>query len=184
MPTPTAKTALKLPNAQPILKNALSYILGFEGLTPTWRKEYDQVAAWLEDTKGRGLFLAGDCGLGKSILGRYVIPAIFLKYHRRVISVYDMRQANTKLDEILNDRLISLDDVGTEDIANTYGNKRMAFAEIMDAAEKNNKLVIVTTNLNADGIVEKYGARVMDRILKTTVRVKFTGKSLRLQNPQ
>jgi DNA replication protein DnaC len=72
-----------------------------------------------------------------------------------------------------------LDDIGTEDIAVSFGNKRAAFSEIMDAAEKKGKLVIITTNLQKEEIVQRYKERVYDRIISTTKRIKFSGNSLR-----
>lgn len=179
MPLPRAKTELRVENAKQIMQNALKYFLSFEKCDPIWRKEYDLVADWLTNTQGRGLLMYGDCGLGKSILGRYVIPAILLKYCRKVVTVYSMNDVNKDIDSVLSKPILSLDDVGTEDISAVYGNKRQAFSEIMDDVERNGKLIIISTNLNDSGIREKYNDRVMDRIMATTTRVKFTGKSLR-----
>ena len=39
--------------------------------------EYDTVVRWLSDTKGKGLFLIGNCGRGKSIIVTGVLPLIF-----------------------------------------------------------------------------------------------------------
>jgi DNA replication protein DnaC len=49
----------------------------------------------------------------------------------------------------------------------------------MDMAEKKSKLVIVTSNYQKDQLIDRYGIRVLDRIIATTFRVKFTGKSFR-----
>ena len=38
---------------------------------------YDEIIDWMIDTRGRGLVLMGECGLGKSTILNYVIPAIF-----------------------------------------------------------------------------------------------------------
>ena len=55
----------------------------------------------------------------------------------------------------------------------------MAFAEIVDQAEKKGKLLIISTNLNKDKLIEMYGERVFDRLCKLTKRILFTGKSMR-----
>ncbi len=68
-----------------------------------------------------------------------------------------------------------LDDIGTEEVSNVYGNKRLAFAEIMDSAEKYGKLVIVSSNLTVAEIKKRYGDRVLDRVVATTKRVLFEG---------
>ncbi|WP_044215348.1 hypothetical protein [Dysgonomonas gadei] len=64
-------------------------------------------------------------------------------------------------------------------LSNVFGNRRMAFAEVMDAAEKHGKLLIISTNLPVDDIRKRYGDRVLDRIKSTTTRILFEGESLR-----
>lgn len=176
---PNNLDSLKLADAENILRNALAYYLSFQNRNLLWLEEYSKVADWLSDNKGRGLFLYGNCGRGKSLLGRYVIPAIYLKYFRKVVSTYDVQEMNKNLDEVLKKAFISLDDIGTEEAVNTYGNKRMAFAEIMDAVEKESKIVIISSNLSEKELLDTYGDRVLDRIKSTTTRIAFNGKSLR-----
>lgn len=176
---PNSLNSLKLADAENILRNALAYYLSFQNRNLLWLEEYSKVADWLSDNKGRGLFLYGNCGRGKSLLGRYVIPAIYLKYFRKVVSTYDVQEMNKNLDEVLKKAFISLDDIGTEEAVNTYGNKRMAFAEIMDAVEKESKIVIISSNLSEKELLDTYGDRVLDRIKSTTTRIAFNGKSLR-----
>lgn len=179
MPLPAEKVFVQIPNAKTILENCFKYFLSFQNAEFVWQHEYDEVVKWLENNQGRGLFLFGDCGRGKSLLSRYVIPAILLKYRKRVVAVYDIQEMNAKIDEVLKKHLISLDDIGTEELSVNYGNKRLAFAEIMDSVEKQGKLVIVSTNLKKDAIIERYGERIYDRIISTTHRIEFKGNSLR-----
>ena len=96
------------------------------------------------------------------------------------MSVFDIQDMNRDIDLVLSKHIISLDDIGTEEVSIKYGERRMAFAEVMDAAEKHGKLVIVSTNLNESELKERYGDRVLDRIKATTSRILFTGKSLRI----
>ena len=175
MPVPKQRHRIAIDNSKEIMKNTLQYFVGFEGKNAEWIEQYDQVADWLSDSKGRGLFMYGDCGLGKSLLGRYVLPAIILKYSRKVVSVYSMSEVNKLIDQVISMPFISLDDVGVEEVINDFGNKRSAFAEIIDEVEKKGKMIIISTNLQ----VRKYGDRIMERIISTTYRVKFYGKSLR-----
>lgn len=179
MKTPTEKVLIRIPGADQILRNALKYFIGLENRNAEWLPEYKQIVEWLENNEGRGLFLYGNCGRGKTVLAQYVIPAILLKYSRKVVVSYDAQQMNLKLDEVLQKKIIGIDDVGTEDILNSFGNKRLAFLEVIDAAEKYGKLLIITSNLNQEQLIEKYGDRAMDRIISTTKRVLFSGKSLR-----
>ena len=179
MKLPNDKVYISVPNARTVLRNAMSYFLSLERRQAAWLPEYEKVAAWLSSNNGRGPFLFGNCGRGKSILCRFALPAILLKYCRKVVTVLDIQDMNRDIDLALSKRIVSLDDIGTEELSVKYGERRMAFAEIMDAAEKRGNLVIVSTNLGSKEIAERYGDRVLDRILSTTARVLFTGKSFR-----
>ena len=179
MPLPCQKVLVQIPSAEKVLQEAMAHFLEAEGRRMQWLPEYEKVAGWLAGNRGKGLFLYGNCGRGKSLLCRYALPAIMLGYCRRVVSVFDMHQMNSDIDLVLSKHIISLDDVGTEDVSNVYGNKRMAFAEVIDAAEKYGKLLIISTNLPVEDIRRRYGDRVLDRIKSTTTRVLFEGESLR-----
>lgn len=179
MRVPDEKISISIDNAKEILTNALKYFISLENRESVWLPEYEDVADWLNDNQGRGLFLYGNCGRGKTVLARYVIPAILLKYDRKVVNCFDAQEMNTNLDEVLKKKIVCIDDIGTEEISVSYGNKRLAFLEVVDAAEKHGKLLIITSNLNQEQLVQKYGDRTMDRIISTTKRVLFKGKSLR-----
>ncbi len=179
LPTGANTVRFQVPNAKELLRESMEHFVGKEGKKLKWLKPYDDVAEWLSDNKGKGLFLYGNVGQGKSIIGRLAIPSILLLSQRKVVKVYDVNLMNSKLDEVKQIRMISLDDIGTEAIINAYGNKRSAFSEIMDNAEKTGQLVIISTNLDKEELIEKYGDRVFDRIIATTKRVLFKGESLR-----
>lgn len=179
MKLPSDKVYFNIPNSREVLYSAIRYFVSLEKKEAVWLPEYERVAGWLSGNDGRGLFMYGNCGRGKSILCRYALPAILLKYAGKVVSVFDIQDMNKDVDLVLSKHIISLDDIGTEEISIKYGERRMAFAEIMDAAEKHGKLVIVSTNLSVDDLRERYGDRVLDRIKATTTRVLFKGESLR-----
>lgn len=179
MRIPDEKINISIDGAKEILTNALKYFISLENREYVWLPEYEKISEWLNDNNGRGLFMHGDCGRGKTVLARYVIPAILLKYDRKVVNCFDAQEMNTNLDEVLKKKIVCIDDIGTEEISVNYGNKRLAFLEVVDAAEKHGKLLIITSNLNKEQLVQKYGDRTMDRIISTTKRVLFKGKSLR-----
>lgn len=181
MPLPQDKVFINCKIDKKIMQEYISHFIGRQA---EWISAYDEVLKWLNGNEGKGLFMFGDLGLGKTILAKYVIPALILSKHNKVVRYFDMNHANKHLDDVLRCKIIALDDVGTEEEAVSFGNRRTAFAEVMDAAEKESKLVIISTNLNAQMLREKYGDRVMDRILSTTRRVLFEGKSFRKVNPE
>ena len=167
---------LRVPNARNVL---------FEGLksvteNPKWIKPYDKIVDWMEDNKGKGLLAMGQCGLGKTLICYKILPAVFLKYAGKVLTLFDATELNKHLDDVLSCKLVCIDDLGIEDtVIITYGNKRIPFAELVDAAEKKDKLLVITTNLNVEEIRDRYGERVMDRLRAVTTPVLFTGKSMR-----
>jgi len=179
MKIPVEREIIQISGAKTILENCFKYFLSFKNVDFFWQPEYDEIVNWLENNNGLGLFLYGSCGRGKSMLARYVIPAIILKYCKKIIYCYDSQEMNAKLDFVLEKRMISIDEIGVEGISVDYGNKRDAFFEVMDAVEKYGKLIIVSTNLSGDEIIKKYGERVFERIIATTKQVEFKGKSLR-----
>jgi DNA replication protein DnaC len=179
MAAPAERVHIRIPDAGSVLMELMSRFIALEGRRAVWLKEYDKVAEWLSDNRGQGLLLCGNCGNGKSVLSRLVIPAILLKYEKRVVSVYDAQKMNSQIDEVMDRRLLSLDDIGTEGESVEYGNRRMAFPEIVDMAEKKGKLLIVSSNLRGRELKERYGERLLDRIISTMRVVEFNGKSMR-----
>lgn len=174
------------------LIRAMEFLLLYEKKELVWLPEYDQVVDWLSDTQGKGLFLYGDCGLGKTLLASQAIPMLFKMYFdekldffpaTKLCHTYEKPWADTRywIDYFLRSGKLNLiiDDVGTEFQLNDYGTKREPFAELMDEAQRRKSLLIITSNLTIDQIESRYGTRTLDRIKQTTRRIKFSGNSLR-----
>lgn len=170
------KVRICIPNAKQLLIDGLRY---FEGYKAIWLPEYEEVANWLVDNQYRGLLCYGNCGRGKSLICWKIIPLLINHYCRKIVSCYDAQQMNADIDSVKANHLIYIDDIGLENVSIKYGEKRLAFSEIVDEAEKRGKLLIVTTNLSLDELAQKYGERTMDRLVAITKRVKFIGESLR-----
>ena len=170
------KVQISIPNPKELLWSGLRH---FEGDNARWLREYEDVARWLENNEGKGLLCYGNCGRGKSLICWKIIPVLIHNRYKKVISCYDAQQMNADIDEVKSKHLIYIDDIGTENFSIKYGEKRLAFSEIVDEAEKRGKLLIVTTNLSLKEIEQKYGERTMDRLVAITKRVKFLGESLR-----
>ena len=172
------KVSIHIDNAKLLLCNGLKYYCG-EG--SVWQPEYEEVAEWLTDNKGRGLWLCGECGRGKTLIGAKILPVLFNFYHfpRKTISLYDAKGLNSKFDDIVKKHIIYIDDVGKESVDVNYGNRNLRFPDIVDEAEKKGKLLMFTTNLSQEKMVEKYGERTVDRLRAITKKIVFRGKSLR-----
>jgi DNA replication protein DnaC len=179
MKLPNQPLSVRIPEAKRHLAEALTLFVGHEGRTFQWLPEYDEVADWLTDNHGLGLMLQGNCGRGKTLLCHYVIPYLLLTHQNMVVRAYNIQEMNRNIDDLFRLHAVSLDDIGTEEASVHYGARRIAFAEIIDSAEKTGQLVIFSTNLDIRPLTDRYGARIIDRLSKLTRQVIFAGPSLR-----
>jgi DNA replication protein DnaC len=167
---------LHVPNAVLALRATMEYFVGKDFV---WLPEYDQVAEWLDNNRGRGLCLYGNNGTGKTILVKKVIPALIFRYCGKIVSCFNYFDLNANADTAINRRFVSIDDVGLETEGINFGNKRWVFPEVMDIAEKRKNIVIFSSNLNGQGFSDKYGVRTFERIVATTKRIEFNHSSFR-----
>jgi len=137
---------------------------------------YDEIIDWLVDTRGRGLMLMGECGLGKSTILNFVIPAIFRTKTNKVLRSIPAKEL-AAVDKNVAPFII-IDDLGTESIKNDYGTKIDAVADAISYAEDSSKTLLITTNLSPQGLKTRYDERTLDRLRKCKV-VIIKGKSFR-----
>ena len=137
---------------------------------------YDEIIDWLVDTRGRGLMLMGECGLGKSTILNFVIPAIFRTKTNKVLKSIPAKELAAVERNVAP--FIIIDDLGTESIKNDYGTKIDAVADAISYAEDSSKTLLITTNLSPQGLKTRYDERTLDRLRKCKV-VIIKGKSFR-----
>ena len=137
---------------------------------------YDEIIDWLVDTRGRGLMLMGECGLGKSTILNYVIPAIFRTKTNKVLRSVPAKELAAVERNVAP--FIIIDDLGTESIKNDYGTKIDAVADAISYAEDSSKTLLITTNLSGKSLKERYDERTLDRLRKCKV-VVIKGDSFR-----
>lgn len=139
-------------------------------------QEHQEIIEWMCNTNGKGLALVGSCGRGKSSILMGVLPIIFRVKYELVL---------TPINNINEEKLITkrwaycVDDIGVEPVKNDYGEKTFVFSDIMNDAENRLKPVFFSTNLTGMQIIERYGNRTMDRIVRLCKIVKFQGESFR-----
>ena len=174
-----------IPDAKLRMEKGLSYFLG---ASAQWLPCYDQVADWLSDNKGRGLLCVGTSGLGKTVICEKILPVI-LGQKVATVNAQDLRG---RLDELMNERIVIIDDLGKEDLKH-YGQTDRSFFKLCDAAEQRGILLVITTNLATTpkpqgwdkswpyptSIQERYGNEVISRLRATTHAVRFEGPDLR-----
>ena len=175
---------INIPDAEQRLRAGLDYFVRQftcgETQHAQWHEEnYRPIVQWMTHNHGRGLLLTGTCGLGKTLIGKYIIPILIRDTTRRIVNIFTARDLQARPDEIMQYHLIYIDDIGTENTTNIFGNKRQPLAELVDIAEQTGKLLILTTNLNGKELRAKYGDRTIDRLKAVTTYITLTGKSLR-----
>ena len=139
--------------------------------------EYNHVISWLSDTEGKGLFMIGNCGRGKSVILTGVLPLIFNAKIGKILKPIPARKLHTVTE--YKTPFIVVDDIGTEEIINDYGTKIDAVENAIFEAEDDLKLLLLTSNLDAKAIKERYGERIYDRIKRLCKVVFMKGESLR-----
>lgn len=174
---------LRVVGAREFLLRGLHYFLGDNA---KWVKGYDGVVDWMTDNKRRGLVVLGANGLGKSIICYEILP-VYFEYYEKARKVYRTRACDlhnvvkTQADyyTLLASDVIVIDDFGVEDLTNDFGQKSDTLSNVIDIAERNKKLLIMSSNLTPQGIIDRYGQRTSDRLKAITTGVKFEGASLR-----
>lgn len=156
------------------------FIESFKAVDKTFVKyehlpEYDQVIDWLQDSKGKGLFLTGNVGRGKSVILRSIVPLFFRVFHNKVLHPMPARKLHT----FEPNWAACIDDIGQDIVVNDYGTKIYAIDNVICDCEDNMKLLIMSSNLNKTQLIEKYGVRIEDRINRLCKVVIFKGESLR-----
>ena len=150
------------------------------------REEYKQIVSWLQDNQGKGVILLGGIGQGKTTICQYVIKPILEAYQvfgqNNAVTFVDAKDMGKKVksyEDSLPDKAMILDDVGTESETVYWGESHNSFFELVDYAEKNGIMLIITTNLTWKELTEKYGERTTDRLKALVAPIVFKGKSLR-----
>lgn len=164
------------PHARRLVEAGMRRFIG-EGFV--WQAAYDELVEWVSDTAHRGLFLMGPCGRGKTVFAKYVLPVLMKWRFNLLLSTYDATYLMTHADEVIARPLVMIDDIGTEAITIVYGQRRVAFAELVDRAEKEGKLLVITTNLTPTELTQKYGERTLSRLAVLTRCITFKGEDMR-----
>lgn len=144
-----------------------------------WLPEYDEVAEWLTDNRGKSLLCVGNNGRGKTLICSKAIPAILNYFMGKVVYCCDATSMAANAEMLRYASLISIDDIGTEPVASDYGSKLYMLPEIADEAEKRGKMLLLTSNLSAESLTEKYGRRTFDRLRGLCEIVVSQGGSMR-----
>lgn len=123
------------------------------------------------------------CCVAKELLERDYSVMFFsaIELYRKILLLIDYKD-NTKLnnffDSIYQCDLLIIDDLGTENSTDYF---KTNLCDIINTRIEMKKSVIITTNLNMEGIRERYSDRVFSRIFGNYDSYKFSGRDIRIQ---
>ena len=130
---------------------------------------------------GRGLLLTGEAGCGKTALLRAIRKGMNVSGQSFFYckDVEDLEYIKSSTPYICQETVI-VDDIGVEDVVQHFGNKIDIIGDFIQQYYYRGKgRFICSSNLDAKQIREKYGSRVLDRLLEMCVVMKFNGGSKR-----
>ena len=134
------------------------------------------------------LFMFGRTGLGKTHLALASAATIIKKYFYVIYGTAgnifaDLEKEKFKdengkysLNKLINADLLIIDDLGAE-FPSAF--TKSAVHNIIESRLLAGKPMIITTNLDIDGINERYGERIASRIIGEYVPIHFDGKDVR-----
>lgn len=185
----------RIDRADELLMRGLYWAVGDKA---EWLPEYEQVADWLADNKGKGLLCIGDCGRGKTIITTRILPQLIATGVIRCEDgsrlarpeVFGARDLKERMEEILRQRIVIIDDLGTEPVARVFGETHNYFNELVNEIERRGKMLICSTNLTVEQLFGyetpsgqymegHYDERTKSRINKLTRRIYFEGDDMR-----
>ena len=131
-----------------------------------------------------GIVLCGFCGNGKTTLVR-ALQNVLIYLKRRNICDYgmpiiDAREVANKMKECKEYPLLAIEDMGKEPATKLdYGNVINPVIEVLEHRYTEQLFTVISTNLTAKEIREKYGERIADRLNEMMNVIIFKNKSFR-----
>lgn len=123
---------------------------------------------------------------GDTDLARFYRAGIYLHRKPWILPAQQLADWASKqetaaiFENAINEQFLAIDDLGTEpNIVKLFGTERLPLAELLAARYDSRKPTIITTNLGPEGIAERYGERIADRLREIADAIGFEGDSFR-----
>lgn len=141
-----------------------------------------EVAVALTSQKKNFIYMKGGVGTGKSTMVRaimLVIDSLRRNLYLKIVKASDVRTENLELLSKYQGA-VAVDDFGIEPlIEKVWGTERMPLVELIYKRYDENLPLIISTNLLAEQVKERYGARIADRLNERAIIINFLNKSYR-----
>lgn len=152
-----------------------------------------KAAKWLTIGSKVGLLLYGSVGNGKTTLLRAIAEVIRITHYSAISSEAKFVRFITAMElaKLAKDRpedfeklircdMLAIDDIGTEpENVKHFGNVITPITEAIFFRHDRRLFTICTSNLDMDGMRERYDERIHDRMIEMFNRIAYTNKSYR-----
>jgi len=131
-----------------------------------------------------GIVLCGTCGNGKTTLVRALQNSLIYLKNRNLVEhgmpIVDAREVADRMRECKTLPLLAIEDMGKEPATKLdYGNVLNPVIEVLEHRYNDQLFTVISTNLTAKEIREKYGERIADRLNEMMNVIIFKNKSFR-----
>ena len=160
-------------------------------------KKISTATKWLINGKKPGLLLFGSIGSGKTTLARAIMRTINYLYYSvyrdqrkeiaeiSALNLVKLLATGEKPDEesfirFQKREMLFIDDLGLEPAAiKNYGNEILPVVDLLYYRHDRMLFTICTSNLDMEGLEEKYGKRTGSRFYEMFNRIGFTNEDFR-----
>ena len=186
---------LKNESCKSFLSKAYMKEAGIDTLDGYAEEHISQMVDWLTSSDKWGVMLMGSVGNGKTTMMNATVCLLQTAYANSK-SKDGMKMTSKTFNEPAKNitnaarkgqdlyegwiTICAIDDLGEEpkEVLN-YGNAVTPVVDILEDRYRKREITLITTNLDADGIREKYGIRVADRLREMMMIIPFTNPSYR-----
>lgn len=155
---------------------------------------FESLVKNLNGKKYKNFIIQGDSGVGKTFLLSCIAGEIIEKGHTLFfVTAFNLNQLMVKyhtnfsadrekfLAPVFDSDVLIIDDLGTEQILKNVTLEY--FLEILKTRVLNSKHTFISTNLDHDQLLDRYGERIFSRILdkSNSLAIKLSGENLRLK---
>lgn len=186
---------LKEDTCKGFLERAYMQEAGITELDDAAKGHIMDMCQWLINSDKWGVMLMGSVGNGKTTLMKATVKLLKTAYSNTLTesgipmmvsmsttTAKDLTNAARKGAEFNNNQYMvcAIDDMGEEPTeVMSFGNVITPITDIMEERYAKRQITIITTNLDANGIKNKYGERVADRLRQMVRIITFTNPSYR-----
>lgn len=160
-------------------------------------KALDVVEKWAKsfpNVSKKNIFLSGETGVGKTFLTRCVVNELIQNgvyvYFTTAFALNELFISYCKarddektsfLQPVLESDVLVIDDLGTEPLLNNITLNYLYL--VLNERGVANKATIITSNLDPEGIIDRYGERIFSRVFdkRNGLAIEIHGQDLRLK---